>query len=380
MGGAAFEEDLGRLAVERGLAESPAEVAALETLAEFGFVSNPTITRFRGDVGAHVLSLGEQDSIELLRIGAKVRRVLGRRGIASVAEVAMSLANDKIPASDAEIRSYIERARGIEYLGRRDFFWRPLDSDSAFVRRLEKPLVVLGPQTSHALARALRRLSRRETYGPVIPTVVLVEALQTSTLFGRTDGDRWEWKGPARPVPLGVAEAPLIELLRRDGPALSYPEIRTRLIDVEGVTLSVALSHSPLVERVAPGVYALAGARLLPGDVEDARIRAKDQVPVVQLVETVWERGAAVVRWDILDRRLWNGVLNAPSKAGLQGSWVLRGDRTTWVTTVEGGTVWGGIGIWMSLQKIQYPARLTLRFDPADRHIDPEISTLHLDE
>lgn len=376
LGGAAFEEDLGRAAVERGLAVDVRDVGALPSLARMGFISQQSITRYAGEGQSIVVSLGEQDSTELVLIGAKIRRVLGRRGIASIAEVLAALEEDAIPASAGEIGAVVERTPGIEYLGRRQYFWRPSDPDSAFVKRLEKPLIVLGPQTSHALARSLRRMNRRETYGPIISTSVLEEALDASPFFDRVEANRWKWNGPQRQVVLGIAEGPLVQLLQRDGPVLSYSEIRTRLTDVEGVTLSVALSHSPLVERVAQGIYALTGARLLPGDVDDARKRAKDRVPAVQLVEAIWADGDAIVRWIVLDRRLWNGVLNVPKGAGLQGSWHLTSGGQEWATTVGNGSLWGGLPIWLSLQEVHYPARLTLRFNLVDRRIHPEIATL----
>jgi hypothetical protein len=372
LGGAAYESDLAVVAAEHGLVNSDLEVGALESLSQLGFISEKTIRRFHSG-GEAVLSLGEQDTTELQRIEAATRRILGRRGIAAIAEVVASLEADQIPVSEGEVRAHIERMQGVEYIGARRFFWRPEDPDSAFVRRLEKPLVVLGSQMPHALGRVLRRGSRNQTYGPVITRAVLAEALARSPFFRQVDDDRWAWSGPTRPVPLGIAEAPLVELLRSDGPALAFAEIRSRLIDIEGVTLALALSHSPLVERVSHAVYALTGTALLPGDVEEARRRARNQVPAVQLVDSGWEGGAVVVRWDVIDRRLWNGVLNVPTRAQLQGRWELRTDGRSLITTVGQGALWGGIGIWLSDQKIQYPARLTLRFHLGDRHIDPEI-------
>ena len=81
-----------------------------------------------------------------------------------------------------------------------------------------------------------------------------------------------------------------------------------------------------------------------------------------------------MIRWDVLDRRLWNGALSVPIKAGLQGRWELRGGGTSWITTVEHGSLRGGVTIWLSKQNVPYPARLILRFDLSDRHIDPEIA------
>ena len=91
------------------------------------------------------------------------------------------------------------------------------------------------------------------------------------------------------------------------------------------------------------------------------------------LVDSCWEDGAAVVRWDIVDPRLWNGVLSIPTRAGLQGTWDLRSEGKSWTTTVGGPTLRGGLTIWLKTQQVQYPARLTLRFYPGDRHVDPQI-------
>jgi len=82
------------------------------------------------------------------------------------------------------------------------------------------------------------------------------------------------------------------------------------------------------------------------------------------------------VRWVILDRRRWKGVLNVPSGAGLVGAWTLKDAGASWSSTAGSGTIWGGIGIWMSSQAVTYSATLTLRFDLGTRTIHPEIVSL----
>lgn len=376
LGGAAYEPQLGLAAQEAGLVTQPEEVLGLLGLVDMGLLPAGSVTRARF-AGSPVLSLGDQDLRELGKIGQVTGRLLSRRGIVSIAEVLADLEAASVASSEAEVRRFIAQSGDIEYLGEGEFFWRPLDDASTFAGRIHKPLTVLGPLSTRALVRVLKRSRRGRLYGTNIPLAVLEEALARAPYVVEEPGS-WRWVGPASTVSLGIAEAPLLDLLREEGPALTGTEINLRLPGIDRVTLALALSSSPLFDRVAYNVYSIAGAPLLPGDVADAVARARAIPPAVVMMGANWEGGRFVVRWRLNDVRQWTNVLPIRAHAGrvVQGEWELRGADRTWKTTVDGGSIWGGVPAWVATQAIDGPVCLALRFALDERTIAPELEPL----
>jgi hypothetical protein len=146
------------------------------------------------------------------------------------------------------------------------------------------------------------------------------------------------------------------------------------------VTIYAALNRAPFFDRVVKGVYALSGARLQPGDVEDARRRADQLAATVREVDATWDDGDFVVRVDLYEPRPWAVVLRIRGEAieRLAGEWELRGAGETWRTTVGPHSAWGGFGAWLGTQDIFYPVRLTARFDLTTRFVHPSVKPLQV--
>jgi sigma-70-like protein len=273
LGGAAFESDLGELALQRGLVKSPMDVAALASLPYLGLVPEDRFVRALG--GAEpVYGTDAQQIAEFKSIGRTVRRELSRRGVVGLGELSAVLEADGIPVSDNEILGYLERLDGVSALLNGRYFWNAADPDSPLLRTIRRPLIGLGPQTLHALARAIRRAHvRRPEYGPRLPISVLKEALAASPFIAEAGGGLYDWIGPARVVSMAPAEAAAVDFLRDHGPAASFTTMRRALEPrgINAVTMSLYLTTSALIQRVSRGIYALAGADLMPSDVERAR-------------------------------------------------------------------------------------------------------------
>jgi len=377
MGGASFEDEFGRAAVERGLAVAPQIVAALESLVSLGYLSATGLTRYAGESGARVISLDASEAQEMRSLGTVARGVLSRRGIAAVEEALESLRSVGVTASDVEIRSLLSRLPGLETIGGGAFYWRPGDADSAFVHPMARVLSRLGPLPTRALWRIHRRARRSDRYGAAVDLAVFTEALSHCP-FLRHDGERWSWTGPSGGLDLGIAEGPICNFLESRHPTTTAAEILVRCPQLNSVTVYATLNRSPFFDRVVKGVFALPGAKTIPDDVEDARRRAGDIAAAVREVDAGWDDGEYVVRVDLYEPAPWGVVLRlrgeAPSR--LAGDWDLRESGETWLVTVGPQSAWGGFGAWLSRQDVAYPARLTTRFDLATRTVHPSVEAL----
>jgi hypothetical protein len=120
------------------------------------------------------------------------------------------------------------------------------------------------PELRRAIARA-RRLA------VVPPTPVLAKFLETFGLATIRNNRAIAAKDFCPAATLVGTEATLFDVLRSHGPALVWDRFRD-LCMAEGmnpITFSIYLSGSPIIARVAQGIYSLAGAHIPPGMVEE---------------------------------------------------------------------------------------------------------------
>jgi hypothetical protein len=114
---------------------------------------------------------------------------------------------------------------------------------------------------------ALRR-SRRLAVVP--PVSVLARFLQTFRLASVSENRAFAVGNPGGIVP-GSAESILVDVLRAHGPILSWDRFQELSIarGMNPITFGIYASGSPVVARVARGIYSLVGADIAPGAVED---------------------------------------------------------------------------------------------------------------
>lgn len=273
LGGAVFENDLGQVAYERGLVDSPRDVSALWSLPELGLLPASSFAHLQDRSGDVVIGADSHEVSEFASIGRIVRRELSRRGIVGIAELRGAIEAEGIPVSDGEILAYLNRAKDVAPVASGAYYWRPTDADSPFMAVIRRPLVLVGPQTAQALQRAVRRAqARRPEYGARVPLETLKQALAASPYIRITDGLH-EWTGPTDKVAFGDVERAIMEVLQREGPAATFSTIRKHIVQlgIKPVTMSLYLSTSPLFDQSGRGMYHLLGADLMPSDIELAR-------------------------------------------------------------------------------------------------------------
>ncbi len=382
-GGAISQEDLANLALAGGLIDQPAELQAIDALAGLGIAPIIDVRRDRTRYGEIVYATDLHAMERLVHeveasagslIGA-VKRQISRRGIVGVGEVVGELEALGRPTSPNEVRDYVASLPGMAPIDGGDHWYEPADSDSSLMRRLRKPLLILGSIPTATLLRCLRRMRRgRPEYGPSAPASVILAAIHMSPFLEFQDS-RIAWVGPDRIERLGIAEEALLKLFEEEGPALSARTIREALIPagVDPVTLSVTLSNSPLIERLGNRVYCVAGSDVLPADVEDAQRRRSRLGRAVKTQGSWWSDGGWAASWDIIDPPRWSGVLGVSQEAGLDGTWTIGGSGLS--LTVSGSSLWG-IKRWVLRQEVQFPARLTLTFHVATTAVSATLNSL----
>lgn len=368
-GGAMSLEDLGRAALAQGLVASPGDVFVLESVAILGFLDRTVVyDRQKGFVAtslAAIESIASPILAQRAELLATLKQQLRRRGIVSISDL-LALADSH---DGSTLQGVIDSLDGVAHL-MGEFVWRPEDVDSPFHDRLRKLLVVLGPQPLYVIHRALRRESRRRPgYGAALSAEVLRTALDRSPYVSLEAG-RYEWIGASRTVSVGVAEQAVADLLGRRGPAMhkSVIEIELASAGIEPVTLSLALGSSLLIDRVAPGVYAVAGAALLPADVELAREQAV-RSPEVSVLSHQREGEQLEIVLEVHDLVRWNGWISLPPHVDLDGDWALKDGDIAWKVVVRGRNLRNGIKPWLRRQSWTNEL-VVLRFHPIEGAIE----------
>jgi len=183
-----------------------------------------------------------------------------------------------------------------------------------------KVITSCGPVSPSNLHQALiRHLSRRQFPAP--PSKVLVETLEQTGRFALVDGFLELTKMPTRKPGLTGPESIFVRLVQSEGPIVSFESIHTKLIEENWSRGSVAalLSLSPIVQKVAFGLYTLLGTQYDIGDVE----RAKSQLIRVPANASMKPRSDGEIEFEtnIGTWMIYGGVLSCGPAASMEGTW-----------------------------------------------------------
>lgn len=273
LGGVGYERDLGRIALEHGLVRSVDDVQVLPSLSELGLISGDASILVRQVADEMVYGADARAVDELALVATIVRRELARRGIVGVAATREAIKSEGVSATEAEVRAVMDRQGGLEALANGAYFWRPSDDRSRVMGVIRKPLTLRGPQTAHALAGAIeRKVSRRPKYGARVPLHVLTEALDRSPFLRRDSDGRYAWTGELSEPKLHPIEKAILEVIDRDGPAVTYNTVLYAVAPhgINPVTMELYLTTSPLFDRIERGVYRAIGTDVTPAEVARA--------------------------------------------------------------------------------------------------------------
>lgn len=225
------------------------------------------------------------------RVAVEARRRISRRGVARVPEMASWLASSwGQPVNEGVVRTVIEAIPGVVWLDdSRDWFTVAGLPRNRLLNIMRKILTVAGTIEVRSLREGIQRQFHMRGFAP--PTRILerlVDELPWCTRVGQSISKRSE--GAARDALTSLTEQALVRVLRQHGPVMSGHELVTQAMR-EGagdVAVNAALCYSPILQRVAFGVYALRGEKLDSGVVARAIEAASSQTR--RLIDFGWSR------------------------------------------------------------------------------------------
>jgi hypothetical protein len=150
------------------------------------------------------------------------------------------------------------------------WFWmrRPIRRDK-IAKVVRKVLSIHQPQTIRSLREAVRRRLALHGIEPIPPTHILSSLLRDDPSFRVEDDQVWSTSALDMAEELGELELAMIRILiESDGSILTSYDLGLNMHSV-----SVYTSYSPVLERVAPGLWTARGQPLDPVMLELARKR-----------------------------------------------------------------------------------------------------------
>lgn len=199
-----------------------------------------------------------------------------------------------------------------------------------------KVITYCGAVSPSNLRQALtKHLSRLQFPSP--PSEVLVKVLEHTGNFVLVDGFVKLIRPPTRKPGLTGPESIFVRTVQSEGPVISFELFHTKIVEEGFSTASVTslLHYSPIVERIAFGLYTLIGTPYNAGDVE----RAKSQVTKVSADASMKPRPDGVIEFEtnIGTWMMYSGVLSSGPAASLEGNWTFVADGINKTELVVGG-------------------------------------------
>ena len=252
---------------------------------------------------------------------ASVIRGLGDQNfVISLQEVAARLERFEEPAvAENMARQWVPNlpnAVSLDAAG--EWYWiRQRAGWNRYVNIIRSVLSVCDAVSLGSLRDALARATRRRGSAPSIPRSVL-PAFCRAAGFTVSDDSEVSCSSPlALEKEVGDAERLLLEVLRDNGSVMIGTHLR-REAAIRGQNINTTfqyLSYSPVIERIAPLVYAVRGSSVDPGLVETLRRQARSKrssAPV--FTDTGWTADGAVwLGYHISEATVASGVVSVPA-------------------------------------------------------------------
>lgn len=197
-------------------------------------------------------------------------RLVEHWGATTIADVEARLEDGGPDPDDATTRLALEAMDGFSWLdGDHRWFWIA-GTRNRVLNQVEKIMSVAGSIELSDLRRGVGRHHRMSGFRP--PREVLAALCVQSGLYSRR-GDIISG-GPDLPdwrELLGRNERVIAETLFDHGPVMRRDDLVRIVVDERGLkmnSVNIYLGYSPIIERFAPGVYGLRGARVSAAEVE----------------------------------------------------------------------------------------------------------------
>lgn len=270
-------------------------------------------------------------------------RLVEHWGASTLPDVQSRLADAGL-APDAEtVRLAVESMEQFSWLDDvRRWFWIA-GTRNRLLNQVEKIMSVAGSIGLNDLRRGVGRHHRMKGFRP--PREVLAQLCVQSGLYRRRGDvilgvDPPDWREL-----LGRNERVLVETLFDHGPIMRRDDLIQMAVDERGLkrnSVGIYLGYSPVIERFAPGVYGLRGARVGAAEVE-ALIPPRVRHQVLQ--DHGWtDDGFLWMAFRLSPASAESGVLGTPAavRAVAEGSYPLFNDGGDPVgTLVVEYSIWG---------------------------------------
>lgn len=283
----------------------------------------------------------------LKRVATEARRRISRRGVARIAELASWLSSSwGRPANDGVVRTVIEAIPGVVWLDdSRDWFTVFGLPRNRLLNIMRKVVAVAGTIEARSLREGIQRQFHMRGFAP--PTRILerlAEELPWCVRAGQTIS--WRPESAEPDARTSQTEQTLVRVLRQHGPVMSGHELVAQALR-EGagdVAVNAALCYSPVLQRVAFGVYALRGEKLDPGVIARSIQAANSQSQ--RLIDFGWSRNRTLWLAMRLSRStVRTGMFGIPAGLGrqLKGEYICgtKSEPTAERLCCKGHRAWG---------------------------------------
>ncbi len=292
-----------------GLALSSFDPAGIAVAADI--FSKPI--RFHAGDSASPFML-EGDSEIAAAVGQVVKGLTDVNHVASVAEVQARVAEaiDIEPPVD-DLRALLNRIDSIVWLDSdRDWFWD--GRETRYINMARKILSVSNPIPIESLRSGVLRHHR--TNHMSLPRLAF-EGLCRVAGFTIVDGQVSDEAPADWKVLLGDVERTIVEVMSRHDDVMMGRDLRDSCVErgINRHSYWLYLSYSPLLERVAPGVYALRGRKVDPSVV--AEMSGRDVVRTRPLQDHGWTKDGAIWLAYAVNTNIYDsGVIGVPFAVG----------------------------------------------------------------
>ena len=277
----ALEQDIQKTLREENIITEYFDCTGL--LAALSIFDQPSLLRITNLEGVRVVG-GLQTLDALKRAPAIARTIVSASGCGHLEHVMgdMEIATEQMAARHVAL-TLLESLAGLSWLNEQKEWFTIADAKRNRLANIIRKILFVSPDVSLSEMRgALQRVRRLAGFSP--PRAIL-RAFCKTLPFCRVNEDEDRVKATtefAHEVILGDNEMCLFEVLRDFGPAMHISAIRNECLrrGMNANSFYVYLGNSPIVCRLAPQMYALVGALILPGTIENLQLQKTSRAPV----------------------------------------------------------------------------------------------------
>lgn len=310
-------------------------------------------------------------------VQSAARRLTDHWGTTTIAELTSVLAEKGTALDEKVVRKSLATIDEIHFLdNERNWFWMSASKRNRLLNYVRKIMSVAGSIDLGELRDGVGRHHHMRGFRP--PRAVLARLCADTSLY-RVDGDRVfgtaelpDWREV-----LSGNEKQLAEALFEHGPVMRRADLEDLMVREGGMNRSsfyIYVTYSPILERFAPGVYGLRGARTSAAEVSA-------MMPHVVRSQVLREHG-----WT-KDRRIWivyrlsaaavaSGVLSMPAAFApmLRGQFnlVTNDGAAMGTLTIEETRLWGLSPLYRR-RGVEAGDHLLIVFNTADRSARVEV-------